>query len=291
MIKEFFRLVLFGGIIGVANAIPGVSGGTMAVVLGIYDKLIGGMSRFLSDIKGNLRFLAGIGIGALLGIKLLGTVITFCTTNYAMATNFFFSGLILGSIPMLYTKTKSIGKAKPMHYGVFTLFIGLMALLAFSGGGGGTEASLTLTPTVCAFLFFTSFISAVGMLLPGVSGSMLLLIFGSYYTVMNAIHSRDIVTLLPVAAGVGVGLLVGSRIIDICLRRLPLVTYYAILGMVIGSLISVGMNAFTQTPSMVDIIVSILVFVVGIVISLAFEKWNKKVNPEKEAAPASSAAN
>ncbi len=280
MIKEFFRFVLFGGIIGVANAIPGVSGGTMAVVLGIYDKLIGGMSRFLSDIKGNLRFLAGIGIGALLGIKLLGAVITFCTTNYAMATNFFFSGLILGSIPMLYTKTKSIGKAKLQHYLIFALFIALMALLAFAGGGG-MEASLSLSPTVCAFLFFTSFIAAVGMLLPGVSGSMLLLIFGSYYTIMNAVDSRDVLTLLPVAAGVGVGLLVGSRIIDICLRRLPLVTYYAILGMVIGSLISVGMNAFKQTPSTVDIIVSILTFIIGIIISLAFERWNKKVNPEK----------
>ena len=110
--KEILLFLLYGGIIGVANAIPGVSGGTMAVVLGIYDRLIGGMSRFFSDIKGNLKFLLSIGAGAGLGIVLLGTVITFCIEHYAMATNFFFTGLILGSVPMLYGKAKELGAQK-----------------------------------------------------------------------------------------------------------------------------------------------------------------------------------
>ncbi len=280
MIKEFLRHVIFGGIIGVANAIPGVSGGTMAVVLGIYDKLIGGMSRFFSDVKGNLRFLTAIGTGAALGIYLLGALITFCTTNYAMATNFFFTGLILGSVPMLYTKTRSYGRTGALHYLVFAIFIGLMALLAFAGEGSGSETSLALTPSTCLFLCVTSFIAAVGMLLPGVSGSMLLLLFGAYYTIMNAVKALDIFTLMPVGVGVGLGLLVGSRIIDFCLTRLPLTTYCAILGMVIGSLFSVIKNAFAHSPTTVDIVASVVVFIIGIAISLAFEKWNEKVNPQ-----------
>ncbi len=279
--KEFLRTLIFGSIIGVANAIPGVSGGTMAVVLGIYDKLIGGISRFFSDIKGNLKFLAAIGIGAVLGIKLLGTLITYCTQNHAMATNFFFTGLILGSVPMIYTKTKSLGKANFTHYLIFTLFIGLMALLAFIGSGSGAETTMPFNTSTCIYLFIVSFVAAVGMLLPGVSGSMLLLLFGAYYTVMTAVNTMDVLTLLPVAGGAGLGLLIGSKIIDFCLARLPIATYYAILGMVIGSLISVIKNAFEQSPSTVDIVTSSIVFIVGIAISLFFEKWDKKVNAQK----------
>ncbi len=278
--KEFFLLILFGGIIGVANIIPGVSGGTMAVVLGIYDKLIGAMSRFFSDVKGNVRFLAGIGIGALFGIALLSKLIKFCITNYTMPTNFFFTGLILGSIPMLYGKARSMGRAGVKHYVVFALFIGLMAVLAFCTGEGGVQTNMELTTATCLFLGVTSFIAAVGMLLPGVSGSMLLLLFGAYYTVTTAIDARDIFTLMPVAVGAGLGLLAGSKIIDFCLTRLPVVTYYAILGMVIGSLFAVVKNAFATAPSVSSIVVSVVVFVIGVVISLAFEKWDQKVNPK-----------
>ncbi len=280
--KEFFRLIIFGCIIGVANVIPGVSGGTMAVVLGIYDKLIGSMSRFFSDVKQNTRFIAGVGLGAVSGIYLLSALVKFCISNYAMVTNFFFTGLILGSVPMIYGQTRSMGKSSPRHYIIFLLFIGLMAYLAFAGGNSGSDI-MTLNTQTVIYLVIVSFVAAVGMLLPGVSGSMLLLLFGAYYTIMNAVSSRDIITLLPIIAGTGMGLLVGSKIIDFCLRRLPVATYYAILGMVIGSLISVVKNAFTNQPNTLDIVVSSLMLVVGIVISLVFEKWNKKIKQESPA--------
>ncbi len=263
-----------------ANAIPGVSGGTIAVVLGIYDRLIGGISRFFTDVKGNLKFLLLIGAGAGLGIVLLGTLITFCIERFPMATNFFFTGLILGSVPMLYEKAKALGKAKAPHYVCFLVFIALMAVLAFVGESGEVSAPFELTFSSAIFLLISAFVAAVGMLLPGVSGSMLLLMFGAYYPIMNAVSEREILTLLPVGAGVGLGLLLGSMIIDFFLTRLPLITYYAILGMVIGSLIAVVKNAFVTEPSVLAIAASIIALLIGIGISLAFEKWNKRTNPE-----------
>ena len=282
--KEFLRTVAFGIIIGIANAIPGVSGGTMAVVLGVYDKLIGGMSRFFDDVKGNIKFLSGIGIGAGLGIYYFGSIIKYCISNYAMSTNFFFSGLILGSLPMIYSKARSLGKASARHYGTLLIVIGLMAALAFYSGGGSDELITQLTPEIALYMVFASMIAAIGMLLPGVSGSMILLMFGLYFSVMTGVTDMNIILLSPVAIGVGLGLLVGAKIIDFCLLRMPLFTYYAILGLVIGSLITVVKNAFDDEPSLVNIIVSSLVFLLGTGISLAFERWNKTIEkPAKSA--------
>ena len=96
--------IIFGVIIGVANIIPGVSGGTMAVVLNIYDKLIDSVSNFRKDFKKSIMFLLPIGIGAVLGIVAFSKLIEFLLTNYPLATNFFFIGLILGSIPMIFKR-------------------------------------------------------------------------------------------------------------------------------------------------------------------------------------------
>ena len=154
-----------------------------------------------------------------------------------------------------------------------------MTFLAFVGEPDAIATEFELTISSALFLVVTAFVAAVGMLLPGVSGSMLLLLFGAYYPIMNAVKEFDVLTLFPVGIGVGLGLLLGSKIIDFCLTRLPLITYYAILGMVIGSLIPVVKNALITKPTFLDILASVAVFAVGLFISLAFEKWNKKVNP------------
>ncbi|WP_051824022.1 undecaprenyl phosphate translocase family protein [Clostridium sulfidigenes] len=108
---ENIFVILKGMVIGVSNVIPGVSGGTMAVVLGIYDKLISAVNSFFKDWKKNIFFLGEIAIGAGLGIILFSKLITNLLTNHPEPTNFFFIGLILGSFPMLY-KRATKGKVK-----------------------------------------------------------------------------------------------------------------------------------------------------------------------------------
>lgn len=275
--KHFILHLLYGCIIGVANAIPGVSGGTMAVVLGIYDRLIGSMSHFFEDIKDNLKFLLAIIIGAGAGIKVFGTLIKYLIAYQALPTNFFFTGLIAGSIPMLYKEAREKGRASFLHYTTFLLFIAMMACLAFLGTG---EQGLNITSVdASTFLYFlvVSFIAAVGMLLPGVSGSMLLMLFGAYFSIITAVSDLNFFILIPVGLGVGLGLLLGSLIINFCLKRFPIMTYYAILGMVVGSLVAVIKNALVDGANMMQLVEAGLFLLIGISISLAFEKWNAKV--------------
>ena len=103
---EFLSRVLKGLVVGVANIIPGVSGGTMAVVMGIYDRLIGAVSDLRRDFKNSLLYLFPIGIGAVLGIVLFSHLIKFLLEGYPMPTNLFFLGLILGSIPMIFRRAR-----------------------------------------------------------------------------------------------------------------------------------------------------------------------------------------
>ena len=99
---DFLSRIVKGLVVGVANIIPGVSGGTMAVVMGIYDKLIGAVSDLRKDFKNSVLYLLPIGIGAVLGIVLFSHLIEFLLRDFTMPTNIFFLGLILGSIPMIY---------------------------------------------------------------------------------------------------------------------------------------------------------------------------------------------
>ena len=106
---KFLVNVLRGAIIGIANIIPGVSGGTMAVVMNIYDQLIGSISKFFRNFKKNLLFLIPILIGAGAGIFLFSLLLGSLLEKYPMPVNFFFLGLILGSIPMLYKRATAEG--------------------------------------------------------------------------------------------------------------------------------------------------------------------------------------
>ena len=103
---------LKGIVIGVSNVIPGVSGGTMAVVMGIYDKIIYSVNNFFKDIKKNILFLGSLGIGAVVGILLFTNLIDYLLKSYNEQTNFFFIGLILGTAPLLFKKATGFTSIK-----------------------------------------------------------------------------------------------------------------------------------------------------------------------------------
>lgn len=231
--------ILKGMVIGVSNVIPGVSGGTMAVVLGIYDKLITTVNSFFKDWKKSLLFLLQIGIGAVLGIILFSKLITLLLNNYAQPTQFFFIGLILGSFPLLY-KRATKDKAKPLNYLWFILALGIMIVLEIFRTTDTTAAIMT-TLTFKSFisLFGAGFIAAATMILPGVSGSLVLLILGLYTTFTTAVSTFNIPLLIPIGLGVLTGIITMTKVIEALLRRFPQPTYFAICGLILGSIFSV----------------------------------------------------
>ena len=243
---DMVKFVIFGAIVGVANIIPGVSGGTMAVILKIYDRLIETLS--LKNVKKNLPFIIPLGIGAAVGIVLFSKAIEFLLGNYPMATNFTFIGLILGSIPMIFQRARG---EKMEAKGMVSFLVALVVMVVIALlKPAESNAVLALTPLNLLILFGASAISTFAMILPGISGSFVMLVLGVYTTVLTSISGVftwpiDGVTwhcvgmLIPVGLGCIVGLIFGSKLVDVLIRKQPQATYFAILGLVVGSLLAV----------------------------------------------------
>ena len=212
---DFLSRMLKGLVVGVANIIPGVSGGTMAVVMGIYDKLIGAVSDLRRDFKNSVIYLFPIGVGALLGILLFSYLIEYLLANFTMPTNIFFLGLILGSIPMIYRRATREKLKK-----------------------------VSLLPFAASFAVILSAVAAAAcMIMPGISGSMIMVLLGVYTSVLTAISSFNIPVLVPVALGVLLGVFWGAKLIDWCMKRFEQQTYFAILGLIAGSILPILLNA------------------------------------------------
>ncbi|MBQ8599692.1 MAG: DUF368 domain-containing protein [Oscillospiraceae bacterium] len=226
---------LCGAVVGVANIIPGVSGGTMAVVLGVYQQLLETMG--LKNLKKNIPFLIPFGAGCGLGILAFSRAIEFLLANYPMATNFVFIGLILGSIPMIWKKTKEQTDKNLLwlNGAAFALMLALMLLLN-SATGGNPDLITEVDLNTALYLAAVGAVSSFAMLLPGISGSFVMLLLGAYPSVLAAISRFDFLILIPTACGIGIGLLAGSRLISWLLERFPQPTYFGIMGLILGSL-------------------------------------------------------
>lgn len=236
---EILKNILCGAVVGVANIIPGVSGGTMAVVLNIFDRLMEALS--LKNLRKNIWFLLTVGIGAAVGIIAFSNAITYLLDHYPVATNFAFLGLIAGSLPMIFKRASSGGKLRVGQAVAFVAALAVMVALGFANQQSGASESYETVLTVqnFFFLFFAAAVSTFAMILPGISGSLVMLLFGVYYTVINAIKDFNLFLLLPVALGVALGLVFGSKLVSILIKRWPHATYAAILGLILGSLFSI----------------------------------------------------
>lgn len=255
--------ILKGMVIGISNVIPGVSGGTMAVILGIYDKLIGTINSFFKDWKKSIFFLGEIGIGAALGIILFSKIISTLLNNYAEPTKFFFIGLILGSFPLLY-KRATKDKVKKVNYIWFIVILAIMIGLSIFGNKETSSVILTtLSLKTFISLFAAGFIAAATMILPGVSGSLVLLILGLYTTFTTAISDFNIPLLIPIGLGVLIGIATMTKVIEALLTKYPQPTYFAICGLILGSIFPVYPGFTFGTLG----ILSIGTFLVGFILT------------------------
>lgn len=242
---DFIRLIGIGIILGVANVIPGVSGGTMAVVFNIYDRLIGVITLNVRKIISEWRFILPLVLGMGLGIILFSKAITFLFQNYPVQTNWFFIGIILGSIPMLLkrllaaSKKSSGRRTVPLSAivcGVVALAVmAVMTYLEVSESGAPIQTELT--PALVVRLMVGLAFATIAMIIPGISGSFLMLVVGVYSTVIAAISDLNIPLLVPAVIGGVIGLLGGAKLVRLLMAKVPAQTYGAILGLVLGSIL------------------------------------------------------
>ena len=247
---SFVKLFGIGMFIGIANVVPGVSGGTIAVVCNVYDKLIALSSLNMRVIRNSWKDFCALGGGLLTGIILFAKMITLLYRLYPAQTSFFFIGVILGSLPFLYKKmqealTASTALHEKMNvrsiaagiYGIAGLALMIGIFLLQRRGIGTSSSVMHSSVTTAVILAGSGILAAFAMLIPGISGSFVLLVLGTYQTIFSAVSDFNIPLLIPAAAGIIIGLVLGARFIAFLLNRFPVAVYAFILGLVAGSVI------------------------------------------------------
>jgi putative membrane protein len=245
--------------IGLATLVPGVSGGTMAIILGVYDKLIHAISSYFHDWKNNTILLLEIGVGGILGIGLFSKLLENAIKDYPAVMQFLFIGVILGGLPTLYKKSISSGKRSMADF--LFLIIGFVTVLLLSSEPSTVTDMATAHGLLSmVFLFVAGVIIAIALELPGISGSFMLLALGLYGVTLNAINTINITFLIPLGLGIVVGTLGTTTVIEKMLQKFPGKTYMLIMGFVLGSIIPV----FPGIPSGMQLLASIATFAFGL---------------------------
>ena len=266
-----------GFAMGTTDLVPGVSGGTIALLLGIYDDFIRSISGIFSKrFWESLKFLIPIGLGMVIAIGVLSKLINFLLSTHTVPTMFFFIGLIGGIIPYLLKTSKFKQTFNTLHYILLVLGIVIIVVITLlNNGDKHAGETLTLNSGLVIKYFIAGMCASSAMLLPGISGSFMLLVFGVYGTVMFAISEfmslnfAAIPILLTVGFGVICGFLFSSKLIQYLLSYYTFLTYALIIGFVVGSLYAV----FPGLPrTFITWIISIITLILGFVISYKLGK-------------------
>ena len=270
------KQIVQGAVVGVANIIPGVSGGTMLVAMGLYDRLIHAITHLRSEFKKSLELLFPILIGAGLAIVILSRLFEFLFEYYPIPTNFAFCGLIAGSLPFIFEKVKghkvTIGKVIP-----FFIFFAIVVGMALLGETDGKAADVSFNFINATKLLGVGIIAAATMVIPGVSGSMMLMLMGYYNTILKSINQfidallafdlQDIFVqcgiLVPFGIGVVLGIFLIAKLIEILFARAEIHAYYAIIGLIMASPIAILLGIDWNGWTILQVALGIFFFIAG----------------------------
>ncbi len=286
---NWIKDILKGAVIGIANIIPGVSGGTMAVSMGIYDKLISSVTHLFKEFKKSVLFLLPVGIGMLLGIVGLSMLIEWMLDAIPIQTNLLFIGLILGGIPAVWGRVKGVS-VRLQHIVGCLVFFALVVVLAVMDGTEGRAADLSFGLLNCFKLLGVGIIAAATMVIPGVSGSMMLMLMGYYNPVIETINDfvkallafdiQGILTgcgvLVPFGIGVVVGIFGIAKLIEILLSKFPYVVFWCIIGLILASPVAIVLLNDFSGLNVVSAVTGLIALAVGVFIAMALGGETKK---------------
>lgn len=237
-------------IMGSSMSVPGISGGTLAIIFGIYDRLLSAISYFTRDIKANTIFLAKVCISGALGLFLLANLIEWLLETAPLAVSFFFLGLVLASIPVLYQKTRidrqleksgliirgtGVKGLKYLLFGLGFIFVLGVGLLP----AGLVELKLSMALKDLLVLFLVGMVVSLALVLPGISSAHMLLVLGLYDEVVLAISSLNLVFILALGLAILLGVFIVAKPISWMMDSYPAQTYWVIIGFVLGSTIEI----------------------------------------------------
>ena len=235
--KNAIKNIIKGVIIGIATLVPGVSGGTMAIIVGLYDNIIHSISSFFSDFKKNIIFIMTVGFGGAIGLFISSLVMKKLLTLIKFPMYYLFIGVIFGGIPVLFRKADTKEKRKTDWLFFVIGFIIILVMTLYEVTIVNLANSTGILQFV--FLFIAGIIIAVALILPGISTSFMLLAIGLYDTILDAINNLKPNYLIPIGLGTVFGILTTTKILERCMQKKPRQTYLMILGFVAGSVLQV----------------------------------------------------
>ena len=301
--KDALIRVLKGIAFGVANIIPGVSGGTIAVILKFFDQLIEAINTLFSNFKKNMIFLLPLGVGVVAGIVGFSKLLKPALANFPFQTNMFFVGLIAGSIPLLWGLARK-EKFHWTHIIPCIVALGVVVVLAVlqkpvtmeeikilqGAASENVSTAITAPDSVWRYLYLLvcGAIASAAMVVPGISGSFMMVLLGEYDTVLNSVDALTsvdtmipaILNLIPVAIGIVIGVFGIAKLIDFLLKKFYSYSYFAILGLVGGSIFTILYSPETYhtvtgapiTWSVLGVMIAVLTFALGFVMAFFLGK-------------------
>lgn len=283
-------IYICGILMALADSVPGVSGGTIAYLLGYYEDFINSINSFMSrkgdklerktNIKKSLKFLLRLGIGWIVGFISAVLILTSIFESHIYQISSLFIGFIVFSIPLIiYEERESLKK----FYNALFLLLGAAIVIAVtmanpSDGGIASGGSVNFIQLI--YIMLVGMVAISAMVLPGISGSTMLLIFGVYLPVMNAIkdllHFNFSGILIVAAVGIGIllGIIIIIKLVKAALEHFHSQTVYTIIGLMIGSLFSIvkGPESLETPKEMLSPeTFSILFFIIGGVVIIGLQ--------------------
>ena len=281
-----------GFCMALADSVPGISGGTVAFILGFYEKFINSINAFVTkgeDKKKAFSFLFKLGIGWAIGMALAAIVLSKLFEDHIYSVSSLFIGFIVFAIPIIIKEEKNTLKGK-YGYLIYSLIgIAIVSLITyFNPTGGGSNVDLTnLNPLLCLYVFIAGVIAISAMVVPGISGSTLLLIFGLYVPIITSISEvlhfnfGSLPILIVFGFGVITGLLLVVKLIKKALDKYRAETIYMVLGLMVGSIYAIIMGPTSLSvpkEAMSFGTFSILFFIFGGIIVYGLEVLKRKLD-------------
>lgn len=270
-----FITFIKGFIIGLGIIFP-ISASGLAIAMGMYEKLLKIINNLKKELKKEWKFLLSFGLGVVLSAITSCLLIKVTYEKFPIATLLFFEGLVIGGIPVIFKKTNAEFKLKNIIWTV----IGIILLISITLFDTGSNVVLSTSAIDLLKVFGAGALAAGTMIIPGVSGSMILLIIGYYNPMLdiisNIVHFNDLGTNLLIAGVFGIGMIIGifivSKIMDYFLRKHERKTYFAIVGFIIASICVIAIKVINSPFNVYEYLVGAILLLIGFLISFKFLK-------------------
>ena len=248
--KTVLKNIFYGIVIGSSMLIPGVSGGTTAIILGIYDKLIKSVSDIFGNFRKNIVFLLEVAVGGVTGVLLFSRGLLWLSEQFYFPVIYFFMGAIFGSIPLMIKKSEI---RMSNIYNVIFAFVGVVMAISVK------FIPENIFDNSLIMLFLCGMIIAVALILPGISTSHILLVFGIYETALKAVSELDWLYIAVLGSGIILGIILFTKILGKLMFQFPSQTFMAITGFVMASVYDI----FRGFPSVAELPVCVILFILA----------------------------